>query len=244
MKPSIRKARQDLMSEQETMQVSMDLTGMYRLSKSLSDSTYGGSSDASTAAATESESTDSEDSSEFVNTCSKSRVRFLVDNKGKMMEDVYSYDAVPHRLRRKVFLSQEQLSLKKRAARSYCNLYSRIHPNYSASIDYLFESPLRKEVPQNMDPAEAHAILAISEARGMERHVNDLMMRHQRFARRAVLHCHKELQSCDYLTQYDKDEILRERSLELSHCTTRFARILAEGDESEAICIYAGGYEI
>ena len=196
-------------------------------------------SDASTA-----EVTDCDCSSDFsTDAKTGNRVRFMVDDKDSIIEDVFTYEAVPHRSKRKVFLTHDQIALRKRAARAYCNLYSKIHPEYLDSINSLFESPLRRGAP-TLNAAEAQAVIATSEARGMERHMNDLLMRHQRYAMKAVVSRFRELRNCEDFLEEEKDDMVRERSMELSRCTTRFALLLAEGDENEAYCIYSGRCEV
>ncbi|GKY99500.1 hypothetical protein MPSEU_000904200 [Mayamaea pseudoterrestris] len=180
---------------------------------------------------------DSDDSSSESSADGKAgnRVRFCVDEHNRINEEIFVYDAVSQQAKRKVYLTQEQIGLKKRAARVYCHLFSRIHPEYLISIDCLFESPLRTPGKhEDLDMAEASAILAVSEARGMERHMSTLLMRHQRCAVRAVVSQFRNLRGNADYSPDEMGKLLRQRSLEFSRCTSKFGILLAKGDEEEA----------
>lgn len=228
----------------EAQHLSIDLSRKHRWKKPPAI-LRAGSSDISLATA----SSHSDYSSDLSTSASNSgrRVRFLTDKNDRIVKDVYSYEAIPSRMAGKCYLTHGQISLKKRAARAYCNLYSRIHPEYLASVHSLFGSPASafgKDQGRIVDQAEALTVLAMSDARGLERHMTDIILRHQRRAIRSVVECYTELRDGGLYSTNEVDEILRQQSLKFSQCTTDFALLLAQGDENEADCVYAGGYEI
>jgi hypothetical protein len=184
-------------------------------------------------------------SDSFSASYSRSTVRFQLDEYNEIVRDVYEYDAIPEDLKKKCYLTTNRIVAKKRSARSFCTLYAQLNPDYVDSIACVFDSPLQhqQQPPTNdRNKADACQLLAVSEARGLERHINSVVTKYQRHAIQAVVARFRQLQACE-ISPEQVGALLRKRSLELTKCSKLFALQLAAGDQVEARRIHCGGYE-